>query len=115
MLKEILKKMDNDIETGTRIGITTGPLYTLNIGRDDIEVSFIGDKINLAARLEHHCEPNCVLTSNAFFNSLKANNAQLRLDKHFKKRIIEPSDAKGQDTNITSWQIENEQLEDLLR
>ncbi|RYE13874.1 MAG: hypothetical protein EOP34_07825, partial [Rickettsiales bacterium] len=63
-----------EIETGTRVGLATGPIYPLNIGKEEFEVTFIGDKINFAARLEKNCDVNGILMSNRFFHKLDDSN-----------------------------------------
>ncbi len=114
ILQEFQRKLDQEIETGTRVGLATGPIYALNIGSEDIEVTFIGDKINFAARLEKNCEVNGILMSNRFFHKLDDSSHELS-NKIQKKEIkIDPKDAKGQIGTTTAWQIERDQMEIII-
>ncbi len=114
ILNEFQRKLDQEIETGTRVGLATGPIYALNIGTDEFEVTFIGDKINFAARLEKNCEVNGILMSNRFYHKLDDSNHEFieKIDKSEKK--IDPKDAKGQVGITTAWQIERKEMEKII-
>ncbi|MDA3816270.1 MAG: adenylate/guanylate cyclase domain-containing protein [Prolixibacteraceae bacterium] len=114
ILNEFQRKLDQEIETGTRVGLATGPIYALNIGKEDFEVTFIGDKINFAARLEKNCDVNGILMSNRFFHKLDDSNHDFidRIEKTEKK--IDPKDAKGQVGITTAWQIQRNQMEKIV-
>lgn len=114
ILKEFQRKLDQEIETGTRVGLATGPIYALNIGKEEFEVTFIGDKINFAARLEKNCDVNGILMSNRFCYKLDDSNHNY-LNKMGKKEVkIDPKDAKGQVGVTTAWQISRLQMEKLI-
>lgn len=114
ILNEFQRKLDQEIETGTRVGLATGPIYALNIGTDEFEVTFIGDKINFAARLEKNCDVNGILMSNRFYHKLDDSNHEFieKIDKSEKK--IDPKDAKGQVGITTAWQIERKEMEKII-
>lgn len=114
LLQEFQKKLDQEIETGTRVGLATGPIYALNIGRDDFEVTFIGDKINFAARLEKNCEINGILMSNRLYYKLDDNDSDFLKSFEPKEIKIDPKDAKGQIGVTTAWQINRKQLEKII-
>lgn len=103
--------MDQAVETGTRVGVSNGPIYTLNIGREHIEVTFIGEKINFAARLEKNCDINGILLSNRFYNKLTQEFPDLSAKLSIKKKDLSPTDAKGQTMNTTSWQVKFEDIQ----
>lgn len=114
LLSEFHKKLDQKIETGTRIGITSGAIYALNIGQEDIEVAFIGDKINFAARLEKNCAVNGILLSNRFFNKLKDVSPELIKKLQLVEDELDQKDAKGQVGDSPTWLVESSQLDILL-
>ena len=114
ILMEFQRKLDQEIETGTRVGLATGPIYALNIGKEEFEVTFIGDKINFAARLEKNCEVNGILMSNRFYHKLDDCNHDF-IEKVEKTEIkIDPKDAKGQVGITTAWQISRNQMDKLI-
>jgi adenylate cyclase len=114
ILMEFQRKLDQEIETGTRVGLATGPIYALNIGKEEFEVTFIGDKINFAARLEKNCEVNGILMSNRFYHKLDDFNHEF-IEKVEKTEIkIDPKDAKGQVGITTAWQISRNQMDKLI-
>lgn len=112
--QNLLSKMDQAVETGTRVGVSNGPIYTLNIGKGDIEVTFIGDKINFAARLEKKCEINGILVSNRFYNKLTHEFSELTQQLQIDKQDISPTDAKGQTMTTTAWQIKYNDIQKII-
>lgn len=112
--QNLLSKMDQAVETGTRVGVSNGPIYTLNIGKGDIEVTFIGDKINFAARLEKNCEINGILVSNRFYNKLTHEFSELTKQLQIEKKDISPTDAKGQTMITTAWQIMHNDIQKII-
>jgi adenylate cyclase len=114
ILLEFQRKLDQEIETGTRVGIANGTIYPLNIGKEDFEVTFIGDKINFAARLEKHSEVNGILMSNRFYHKLDAKiQEDIEKIQRFEVKLY-PKDAKGQVGITTAWQFKRNTLENLL-
>ena len=101
----LLSKMDQAINTGTRIGVSNGAIYTLNISKDGIEITFIGDKINFASRLEKNCDVDGILLSNRFYTKFAEECAELANTFGFVRKDLEPSDAKGQIAITRAWQI----------
>jgi class 3 adenylate cyclase len=114
LLNNFQKKLDQEIETGTRVGIASGPIYALNIGNEDFEVTFIGDKINFAARLEKNCEVNGILMSNRFFHKLNDYDSEFVKNIILEEIKIDPKDAKGQIGIMTAWQIKKDQMEIII-
>jgi len=114
ILNEFQKKLDQKIETGTRIGVSTGTIYPLNISTDEYDVTFIGDKINLAARLEKNSEVNGILLSNRFYHQLSDTNSDLITQVTFEELLIDPKDAKGQMEPITAWKINKTEIEKII-
>jgi adenylate cyclase len=110
ILNEFQRKLDQEIQTGTRVGLATGPIYPLNIGKDEFEVTFIGDKINFASRLEKNCNVNGILMSNRFFNKLDDSDHEFLSKIKFTEKKIDPKDAKGQVGTTTAWQIDYDQI-----
>jgi adenylate cyclase len=114
ILSEFQRKLDQEIETGTRVGLATGPIYALNIGKEEFEVTFIGDKINFAARLEKNSPVNGILMSNRFFHKLDETNHDLVEKLKTTEVKLDPKDAKGQIGITTAWSIERDQMEKIL-
>lgn len=112
--ENLLSKMDQSVETGTRVGVSNGPLYTLNIGKGEIEVTFIGDKINFAARLEKNCDINGILISNRFYSKLSIEYNQFTEKLNIKEKDLTPADAKGQFMTTKAWQIDFEDLDKII-
>ena len=111
ILNDFQRSLDQKIETGTRVGIATGSIYALNIGIDEYEITFIGDKINLAARLEKNCEVNGMLMSNKFYYKLVDNDPDLIESIAPKAKEIDPKNAKGQSQPIKAWQVQRADIE----
>ncbi len=114
VLSELQRNMDHAIPTGTRIGIATGHIYALNIGDKGIEVSFVGDKINLAARLEKNCVVDGVLISNVTRTKLEGADDGFLTSLELQEKMIKREDAKGQISDIKAWQITNNTIESLV-
>ena len=112
--ENLLSKMDQSVETGTRVGVSNGPIYTLNIGKGDIEVTFIGDKINFAARLEKNCDINGILISNRFYTKLSVEFNQLTEQLKITEKDLSPADAKGQIMTTQAWQIGFEDIDKII-
>jgi adenylate cyclase len=91
------------IPTGTRVGIATGDIWPINIGRDAIEVSLLGDTINLAARLEKNCPVDRFLIGNRTHTAASRADATFIKSLELKQTVIPPADAKGQAFAIKAW------------
>ena len=93
------------IATGTRIGIASGDIWPINIGTSSVEITLLGDTINLAARLEKNCPHDRLLIDN------RTHTAAMRADASFvsglalQSVVISPSDAKGQAFPIRAWTL----------
>jgi class 3 adenylate cyclase len=114
VLKEFQRKIDQEIETGTRVGLACGPIYALNIGKEEFEVTFIGDKINFAARLEKNCDVNGILLSNRFYHKLDEHSNDFTKTIVVTEKKIDPKDAKGQIGVTTAWQVSKDQMEKII-
>ncbi|WP_029922207.1 adenylate/guanylate cyclase domain-containing protein [Nevskia soli] len=91
------------ISTGTRVGIATGDIWPINIGQRAVEITLLGDTINLAARLEKNCEVDKLLIDN------RTRTAALRTDADFiaglclRDLVIPAQDVKGQAFAVRAW------------
>jgi len=99
-----VKEEADRIYTGTRIGIATGEIWVLDIsvGLGDFQVSFIGDVINLAARLQTGSAVNGILIDQA--TRYKAENA----DQKYMSSLMMgpgPDKYKGQKLSLVTHQI----------
>jgi class 3 adenylate cyclase len=92
------------IDTGTRIGITTGDVWALNIGNQTQEISLVGDTINLAARLEKNCDVNGILMDNRTRTKAVSEKPEYVESLRLQRKVIKPGRAKGQTSAIISWQ-----------
>ena len=102
---ELLSTINDVIETGTRVGIASGELWTVDIGYEDLEVSFVGDVINLAARLEGNAEINGILLDNITYNLLKKRSPDFVAGLGATERTLGVESVKGQANPIRAWAI----------
>ena len=105
IMSSLQYNIDEKIETGTRVGIAAGEIWTLNIGVDEIDITFVGDKINLAARLESNCAVDGILMSNIMQRKIAEIDSELFNLMGAEKTILKRKDVKGQDTDIITWQV----------
>lgn len=110
VLGDLQQSMDETIAMGTRVGIASGEIWVLNIGLDDIDLTFVGDKINLAARLEKNCATNGILLSNITRRKLDAASPDLSQQLNPTRRVLQKTAMKGQESDILSWQIDESAL-----
>jgi class 3 adenylate cyclase len=108
--REILNDWDEEIneriQTGTRVGINRGDLWPLDIGEEQMEVTFIGDTINLAARLEKNSSVDGALLSHLTRTGARKEDKDFIDSLQLEKREISPEDAKGQSGIIRAWQLQ---------
>lgn len=93
------------VETGTRVGVCSGDIWVLDIGKDDMEMAFFGDVMNLAARLETNCATDGCLIDNRTHTKLESLDAKLLTALAPKKKALEGAQVKGQRNTIRAWQI----------
>lgn len=91
------------IPTGTRVGIATGDIWPINIGKSTIEVSLLGDTINLAARLEKNSGVDKYLMDNRTYTNASRNNQGFIQSLRLQQLVIPASEAKGQLFAIRAW------------
>jgi adenylate cyclase len=98
--KEVLEAWQADlnavISTGTRVGITTGDIWPINIGKDCLEVALLGDSINLAARLEKNCQVDRFLMDNRTHTAAKRYDELFITKLNLHQVVITAAEAKGQ-------------------
>ena len=103
ILTDLGKTLNDVIETGTRVGVASGDLSILDIGETTREIAFVGDSINLAARLEHESLVDGILIDNRTKESLMASNATFGSSLGLKARTLD--NVKGQMNQIRCWQV----------
>lgn len=91
------------IATGTRVGIATGDIWPINIGQGQIEISLLGDTINLAARLEKNCEVDKFLTDNRTHTAAQRIQGEYVESLNLVQMQIAVADAKGQAFPTRAW------------
>lgn len=104
VMESWLGEINASINTGTRVGVANGDIWPLNIGTDSLELSFLGDTINLAARLEKNCAVDGVLIDNRTKTQL--GKYQSDCSWTFKQIVLNPGDVKGQTEPINAWQLD---------
>lgn len=113
--KDVLSSWSGDlnavIATGTRVGIATGALWPINIGTDEMEVTLLGDTINLAARLEKNCQRNNILMDNRSKGKASKEDSDYVAGLQLIQIQISASDAKGQQFPIRAWTKDNQDKE----
>ena len=103
VLGEWLNNINAVIDIGTRIGIATGEIWPINIGTSEIELSFLGDVLNLAARLEKNCVVDHYLMDNITKTKATKENSKFVKQLNLSSVQIDPEDAKGQNLPIRCW------------
>lgn len=104
LLAELLDRLNESIETGTRVGIATNDLWPLDIASDQLEVSFVGDAMNLAARLEKACDVNGIQLDNRTRTKAREVDPAYLDDLDLKQKKLTTGEAKGQVFPIKVWQ-----------
>jgi adenylate cyclase len=104
VLSQWTSQLNAVVESGTRVGVATGDIWPLNIGAGALEITLLGDTINLAARLEKNASPNCLLMDNR--TRVKAARADAAFIDGLSLTNVEvlPADAKGQQFAVRAWQ-----------
>lgn len=90
------------LETGTRIGVASGPVWVMDIGFDELEPSFIGDAMNRASRLEGASPLDGALLDQVTRHELT------KLDPAFVDTLDlkpGPCQFRGLDYDISTWEI----------
>ena len=105
LLARFQSSQNEAIESGTRIGIASGEVLVLNIGTDQTELSFVGNAINLAARLEASSVVDGILMDNRTYAGIAIDDPTLHGLIQAQERVLDPNDAKGQLTRIRAWQV----------
>ena len=101
--------IDEKIETGTRVGISIGKLYIVKLYSNDI--SFLGNSINLAARLESNCPVNQVLITQKMQTLLSKSSNEIFGRKYTSDyHELDSSSVKGQFSNIKSYLIKKKNV-----
>jgi adenylate cyclase len=112
VLRQWLGELNAVIETGTRVGVAAGDLWPINIGSTQIEITLLGDPINLAARLEKNCATDETLIDNRTHSKAVREDAALVSGLGFAKIEIPPGAAKGQQFPIPGWTTNSNRAND---
>lgn len=112
-LIEVWKNLSNDlkeeinenVETGTRIGIATGDIWVLDISSNLFEISFVGDVINLAFRLQENCLVDGVLIDNKTKTKVLSNSSEFWNLLFPEKKFLPTDKVKGQLFEINCWDV----------
>jgi class 3 adenylate cyclase len=105
LVSEFLSRHNEAIESGTRVGLASDAVLVLNIGADQVEVSFVGNGINLAARLEKASVMDGILIDNRTRSALANTDPEFERLAGAQEVVLDEAHAKGQLTNIRAWQI----------
>lgn len=107
VLLEWTGELNSIIPTGIRVGVSTGDIWPINIGSTQVEINFLGDTINLAARLEKNCQPGKFLLDNATCaKSMREDHDFIAALGLIEKKLL-PAQAKGQHGTIRCWTMAN--------
>jgi class 3 adenylate cyclase len=105
--REILESWQAEInaliQTGTRVGIASGDIWPINIGQREIEITLLGDTINLAARLEKNCAVDKFLIDNRTHTASQRADAIFIDNLNLRQIEIPVTAAKGQAFPIKAW------------
>ena len=105
LLDEWKAELNAVIDSGTRVGITTGDIWPLNIGQQNVEITLLGDTINLAARLEKKCTVDGILLDNRTRTKAAIADPSLVSSLKLEQAQISAGDAKGQSFDIRAWRV----------
>jgi adenylate cyclase len=105
LLEDFRSRHNEAIESGTRVGIASDEVVVLNIGTDQVEVSFVGNGINLAARLETASLMDGILMDNRTKAALATTWPDVERLAGAQEVVLDEKHAKGQLTNIRAWQV----------
>lgn len=103
LLTELKSVINPTIETGTRVGITTGDIWTLDIGSEHVEVTFVGAIINLASRLEKQCEVNGLVLDNITRTKAIRQDRQFVESLNLEEKELQADAIKGFSHPIRIW------------
>lgn len=115
LLDDFQLRHNEVIESGTRVGIASGDVFVLNIGTDETEISFVGNGLNLAARLEKACAVDGILIDNRTHSSMANIDAELHRATGASQVLLDEAHVKGQLTTIRAWQIAPDSVVRLLQ
>ena len=115
LLEEFQSRHNEVIDSGTRVGIASDDVLVLNIGTDEAELSFVGNAINLVARLEAACVVDGVLLDNRTDAGLAGANAELHRLAGTEEVVLSEQHVKGQFMSIRAWQINADGVDRILR
>lgn len=105
IFNDLAERMNHMVKTGTRVGIDTGCIWVLNIGEEELELSFVGDTINLASRLEKQCEVDGVLFSQRMAHELSRRDRIFFDSLEAVQRVLQKEQVKGQYADVKGWQL----------
>jgi class 3 adenylate cyclase len=114
VLEEFRARHNEVIESGTRVGIAHDEVLVLDIGAGEAEVSFVGNAINLAARLEGACAVDGILMDNRTAAALAESDTDLHRLADPREVVLNEQHVKGQLTDIRAWQIARDGVERIL-
>lgn len=107
-LEELNERMNEAIPVGTRVGIATDELSALSSSDRLFEPAFIGNSINLAARLQAAAVSDGVVIDNKTRGGLGMDPSSRRLPV---QPLLIPLDrARGQLSDINAWKVEADDL-----
>jgi class 3 adenylate cyclase len=114
LLEEFQSRHNEAIESGTRVGIASDEVLVLNIGTDQVEVSFVGNGINLAARLEAASLMDGILMDNRTKAALASTWPDVERLAAPEEVLLDEKHAKGQLTSIRAWQVPSAGVDRML-
>jgi adenylate cyclase len=115
LLDEFQSRHNEVIDSGTRVGIASDDVLVLNIGTDEAELSFVGNAINLASRLEAACVVDGVLMDNRTDAGLAGADAELHRLAGTEEVVLDEQHVKGQLMRIRAWQVTPDGVDRILR
>lgn len=102
ILVELGRTLNDVIETGTRVGVTSGDLSVLDIGESAREIAFVGASINLASRLQHASLTDGILIDNRTKELLATSSGPFATSLNLTEKAVS---VKGESNQIRCWQV----------
>jgi class 3 adenylate cyclase len=112
-LTELSGRMNEAVEIGTRLGAATDDLWALNASDHSFDPVFVGNAINLAARLQAEAPTDGLLMDNKTHRALGAADCPEPVTVKARQRVLGPNQTRGQLVDINVWDVGSEDLRSL--
>lgn len=110
ILEEFAQRSTAVVETGIRAGIATGEVWPIDVGQKVPQVSFVGDPLNLAARLQQRAAVNGIVTCRTTWRLAQDQNPIATVQLAATSIVIPKGELSGIATAINAQMISPEAI-----